>query len=97
MKEQDPSALRRRGQALRAALQVGRQGLSASFLEEVRAQLRRHAIVKVRLHAENAAAARTQAEELATSLPAQLVEIRGHKVLLARERARPRSPLRGLK
>jgi len=97
MKVRDAAAARRRGHQLRASLQVGRQGLSASFLEEVRGQLHRQLIVKVRLRAEDATAARTQAEALATSLHAQLVEIRGHTVLLARKRVRPRSTLRGLK
>lgn len=83
--------LRSEGQALRPAVEVGRRGLDTAVIAEVDGQLKRSRLVKVRIQsggpggrgrdAEDAMAAR-----LAEAVGAELVERRGHTVLLHRAR-----------
>jgi len=82
--------LRSAGQALRPAVDVGRRGLEPSVIEEVSSALKREPLVKVRLHQGAAGAGRegedALALELATAVGAEVVERRGHTVLIYKGR-----------
>jgi RNA-binding protein len=82
--------LRSAGQALRPAVDVGRRGLEPTVVEEVAAALKREPLVKVRLHQGATDAGRegedALAEELARAAGAEVVERRGHTVLLYKGR-----------
>jgi len=82
--------LRAEGQHLKPVVEVGRRGLEASVLDELRDQLKRSELVKVRLQRAAAAEGRHGedwlAESLAAAVGAELVERRGHTVLLYRPR-----------
>jgi RNA-binding protein len=82
--------LRSEGQRLRPAVEVGRRGLEASVIDELRDQLKRSELVKVRIQRSASAEGREGeewlAESLATAVGAELIERRGHTVLLYRPR-----------
>ncbi|UCC93310.1 MAG: YhbY family RNA-binding protein [Thermoplasmata archaeon] len=83
--------LRTEGQGLDATVHVGKDGLTEGVEAELDAQLKRHHLVKVRIQrtaiAEGPGSKDAQARELAERLGAELVERRGHTVLLYRRRA----------
>lgn len=80
------------GQKLEATVSIGKGGLSDGVIEELDAQLKRHHLVKVRIQrsalGDDRQVKDAQAQELADSLGAELVERRGHTVLLYRRKAR---------
>ena len=83
--------LRAEGQRVEATLQVGKGGVTDGVVSELDAQLKRNHLVKVRLQ-RGAAGGDREAEEalaleLAGRLGAELVERRGHTVLLYRRRS----------
>ena len=82
--------LRSAGQALRPAVDVGRRGLEPTVVKEVAAALKREPLVKVRLHQGATATGRegedVLAEELARAVGAEVVERRGHTVLIYKGR-----------
>jgi len=82
--------LRSAGQVLRPAVDVGRRGLEPTVVKEVAAALKREPLVKVRLHQGATAAGREGedaiAEELARAVGAEVVERRGHTVLIYKGR-----------
>lgn len=82
--------LRGLGQALAATLHVGHEGVTASVVEQGKAQLASHELVKVRV-SENAPKSRHDvADELAGRTGAHLVQVLGRTALLYR--ARPEEP-----
>ena len=82
--------LRSAGQALKPAVDVGKRGLEPTVIEEVAAALKREPLVKVRLHQGATDAGRegedALAEELASAVGAEVVERRGHTVLIYKGR-----------
>ena len=84
--------LRAEGQDLEPTVNVGKGGITEGVLEELDAQLRRNHLVKVRIQRSAVGvdkdAKDSQAIELARGLGAELVERRGHTVLLYRRKAR---------
>ncbi len=83
--------LRAEGQALRPVVEVGRRGLDAAVVAEVDGQLKRNRLVKVRIQAGGPGGHGRDAEDelaarLAEVVGAELVERRGHTVLLHRAR-----------
>ncbi len=84
--------LREEGQRLQPTVHVGKGGLDDRVLSELDAQLRRNHLVKVRILRGAAGGDRTGEEELARTLAeglgAELVERRGHTVLVYRRSAK---------
>ena len=82
--------LRSAGQALKPAVDVGKRGLEPTVIEEVAAALKREPLVKVRLHQGATDAGRegedALAGELASAVGAEVVERRGHTVLIYKGR-----------
>jgi RNA-binding protein len=76
--------LRSRAQRLKARLTVGRKGLTGPFLEEVRGELGRHELVKVRLDVDEADQADELAGALAEAVPCHLIQRIGRVALLYR-------------
>ena len=78
--------LRAEGQRIEATVQVGKGGVSAGIVGELDAQLKRNHLVKVRLQRGAAGGDRAGeagiAQELAEALGAEIVERRGHTVLI---------------
>lgn len=83
--------LKTEGQGIDATVHVGKEGLTDGVVAELDSQLRRHHLVKVRIQRSAVGGDRTvkdaQAEDIAQRLGAELVERRGHTVLLYRKRA----------
>jgi RNA-binding protein len=80
--------LRADGQGLQATVHVGRGGVDEGLVAEMDAQLKRHHLVKVRIQRGAAGGDRQAegdlAEDLVSALGAELVERRGHTVLIYR-------------
>lgn len=74
--------LRSRANRLKARLIVGRKRLSDALLEEVRGELGRHELIKVRLEEDDAREAQALAEELAERVPCHLIQRIGRVALL---------------
>lgn len=77
-------ALRARANRLKARLIVGRRRLSEPLLEEVRGELGREELIKVRLDEDDADEADRLAGELADRVPCHLVGRIGRVALLYR-------------
>lgn len=80
-------ALRSQANRLKARLIVGRKGLTEAVLAEVRGELQRHELIKVRLDEENADEAELLAMELAERVPAHLIQRIGRVALLYKARS----------
>lgn len=80
--------LKAEGQRIEPTVNVGKGGLTEGVLEELESQLKRHHLVKVRIQrgaiGGDPDAKDAQAEDLARRLGAEMVERRGHTVLLYR-------------
>lgn len=79
--------LRARAQDLDVTLRVGKAGVNANLVEEARAQLEDHDLIKVRLLRSARAQAddrETMAQEIADRAEAELVEVRGNTCVLYR-------------
>ncbi|MCK5414085.1 MAG: YhbY family RNA-binding protein [Thermoplasmata archaeon] len=83
--------LKAEGQAIDATVNVGKGGLTEGVLDELDVQLKRQHLVKVKIQRSAVGGDREgkdmQAIELAGRLGAELVERRGHTVLLYRKKA----------
>lgn len=88
--------LRAEGQRIGPTVQVGKGGLDEGVLAELDSQLRRNHLVKVRIQRGAAGGERAVEEEMARSLAerlgAELVERRGHTVLVYRRSAKGPPP-----
>lgn len=78
--------LRAAAQRLKARLIVGRKGLTDALLAEVRGELLRHELIKVRLDEDDAGEAELLATQLAEGIPCHLVQRIGRVALLYRQR-----------
>jgi len=78
---------RARANRLKARLIVGRKGLTDAVLAEVRGELQRHELIKVRLDEDDADEAEALAHELAERVPAHLIQRIGRVALLYRPNA----------
>lgn len=76
--------LRSRANRLKARLIVGRKRLTESVLTEVRQELDRNELIKVRMDEDDAAEAERLAQELAERIPCHLVQRIGRVALLYR-------------
>jgi RNA-binding protein YhbY len=79
-------ALRRRAATLTARLHVGRHGLTAGVVEEVRRALAAEGLLKVRVVGYDRASVERMADELAARTPCVLVGRVGFVITLARPR-----------
>ncbi len=79
--------LRREAQGLSATVYVGKEGVTGAVSEEVREQLKKKKLVKVRLLPAFAGDRHECASQLAHDSSSVLVEVRGRTVVLATERA----------
>ena len=82
--------LRSEGQRIETTVQVGKGGLTDGVRDELDGQLKRNHLVKVRIQ-RGAGGGDREAEDaiarqLAEALGAELVERRGHTILLYRQR-----------
>lgn len=75
-----------RGQAhgLKAILQIGGKGISATLVAEVDGALEHHELIKVKVAAEDREARNTVVDELARRTDAALVQRIGHTAILYR-------------
>jgi len=84
--------LKAEGQRIESSVQVGKGGLSPGVMEELDARLKRDHLVKVRIVKGAAGGERGGEDELARALceelGAELVERRGHTVLVYRRARR---------
>ena len=82
--------MRAEGQRIEATVHVGKGGVSTGIVEELDAQLKRNHLVKVRVQRGAAGGDREGevgiAEELAAALGAEIVERRGHTILIYRRK-----------
>jgi RNA-binding protein len=96
MDKDQKNRLKTEGQGIAAAVSVGKGGLTEGVEAELDAQLKRHHLVKVRIHRSAVGGDRAgkdeQALELAQRMGAELVERRGHTVLLYRRGSPRRRP-----
>jgi RNA-binding protein len=84
--------LRAEGQRIDATVHLGKGGMTEGVKAELDAQLKRNHLVKVRIQRGALGDGRdekdAQAADLASELGAELVERRGHTVLIYRRRAK---------
>lgn len=72
---------------LSVTLHVGKNGVNQATIAELKAQLHKHKLVKVRLlpsATDGGDGDKTQAEALAEATQAQLIEVRGHTAVFWR-------------
>jgi RNA-binding protein len=74
--------LARRARALKASVQIGGRGLSDGIIAQVRQALRKHELIKIKVHVDKGADADEIGRELAESVPCHIVQRIG-KVLVA--------------
>lgn len=75
-----------RGQRLRARLGIGRRGVSEAFLAEVRGELDRSELIKIRVDAQDREELRRLADELVQRVPCMWVGQVGRVIMLYRPR-----------
>lgn len=85
------AALRKLGHAMKPLMRVGNKGVTEAFVAELARSLKAHQLVKVRLDGEDADERRSQAEAIAASAEADVVDIVGAAALFYRED--PENPL----
>jgi RNA-binding protein len=92
MEKDQKQRLKAEGQGLESTVHIGKGGLTDGVVGELDAQLKRQHLVKVRIQrvaiGDDRQVKDAQAQELAERLGAELVERRGHTVLLYRRKAR---------
>lgn len=76
--------LRKEAQALKVTLHVGKDGVTEEVAEELRRQLKKHRLVKVRLQPSLETDRLEAGSELARASSSTLVEVRGRTVVLSR-------------
>jgi len=77
--------LRGKAQALAPTVHVGKEGITESVAEELRKQLEKNKLVKVRLLQSFEGDREEAGERLSKAAGSTLVEVRGRTVVLARE------------
>jgi RNA-binding protein len=90
MDNKERNRLRAEGQRIDATIHVGKSGVSTGIVDELEAQLKRNHLVKVRIQRGAAGGDKAgeveMAQVLADALGAEIVERRGHTVLLYRRK-----------
>jgi RNA-binding protein len=78
--------LRSQAQSIEATLHVGKNGVTDAMVEELKAQIKRQKLVKVRLlpAATGTSTVTEQAQALADATKSTLVEVRGNTAVLWR-------------
>ncbi|MCQ5376121.1 MAG: YhbY family RNA-binding protein [Methanomassiliicoccales archaeon] len=74
--------LRRMGTEIKSSIHIGKGGISENLIEEIRNQLKKHKIVKIRILESAGLERMTAAKELADRTQTKLVEVRGNTILL---------------
>ena len=77
--------LRGKAQTLKSTVHVGKDGITATVVEEIDRQLKKTKLVKVKLLPALELDRKEAAAELARACSATLVEVRGRTVVLASE------------
>jgi len=76
-------------------LQLGKNGLTKGFIEEVKNRLRKHGVVKIRVLKTYVKTSgldrRAVAEKVAETVGAKLIDVRGYTFILVREKVKERS------
>lgn len=67
---------------------VGKSGVTDSVIAEIKSQLKRRRIIKIRLHGESKLSRLDIAKELAERANAKLIDVRGFTVVLTRKKKR---------
>ena len=75
-------------QLIEPSVAVGKNGVTDRVIEEIKSQLKRKRIIKIRLHGESKLSRLEVANELATRSDAKLVDVRGFTVVLTRKKRR---------
>ncbi len=78
--------LRGLGHPLKAILQVGKAGVTDSFVQQVRKALETHELIKVKLIKSAPETLKEAAEKLQKGVPCQIAQTIGKTVLLYKER-----------
>ncbi len=77
--------LRGKAQSIKPTMHVGKEGVTESVIEELKAQIKRSRLVKVKVLPSVEADKRETARKLSESAGAELIEIRGNTVVLAKK------------
>ena len=75
-------------QMIEPSVAVGKSGVTDSVISEIKGQLKRRRIIKIRLHGESKLSRLEIAKELAERTGAKLVDVRGFTVVLTRKKHR---------
>lgn len=78
--------LKGKGTELKATMHIGKEGVTDGLVEELAIQMKAHRLVKVKVLASSSDKKKEMAEELATKVGAELIEIRGNTILLCDRR-----------
>jgi len=78
--------LKGEGMGLNPTIHIGKAGLTESVVEEVKNQIKKNKLVKVRILASSSQDRHELAEELASRASVRLIEVRGSTVLLCDEK-----------
>jgi RNA-binding protein len=74
--------LKRMGTEIKSSIHVGKGGISENLIEEIRSQLKKDKIVKIKILEAAGLERMTAAKELADRTRSELVEVRGNTILL---------------
>jgi len=77
--------LRGKAQSIKPTMHVGKEGVTESVIEELKAQIKRNKLVKVKVLPSVEADKRETATRLSEAAGAVLIEIRGNTVVLAKQ------------
>ncbi len=75
-------------QLIEPSVAVGKNGVTDKVIEEIRSQLKRKRIIKIKLHGESKLSRLEVANELASRSDAKLIDVRGFTVVLTRKKKR---------
>jgi RNA-binding protein len=73
-------------QMIEPSVAVGKNGVTDSVIAEIKNQLKRKRIIKIRLHGESKLGRLEIAKELAQRCDAKLIDLRGFTVVLTRKK-----------
>lgn len=73
-------------QMIEPSVAVGKSGVTDSVIAEIKSQLKRKRIIKIRLHGESKLGRLEIAKELAQRSDAKLIDVRGFTVVLTRKK-----------
>jgi len=85
MQSESRRELRKRGSETKPTVHIGKDGITDGLVEEIRLQIKKHKLVKIRVLPSAERSREEIAKELETRTSSQLVEIRGNTVLLCED------------